>query len=94
MHQTWDKQFNELGEWMTRHKTVPERTTVILTQLKDCVSHPHDDMPRVHPDVQRVMELQDSAGWELPLTGVWFKDWESLQETYYRHIRSQKLGRQ
>jgi hypothetical protein len=84
----------EFTDWLSHFPTDPDITTAMVQHISKWLeSQPHVPIRGLHQDIQEVLTKQDDIGWELPFTGIWHRDWITVQQQYLQFKGSKQTSK-
>jgi hypothetical protein len=84
----------DFEEWLSQFPTDPDITKAIVQRISEWLeSQTHKPLTGIHQDIQAVLAKQDDIGWDLPFTGIWHRDWMTVQQQYLQFKGSKRTAK-
>jgi hypothetical protein len=92
----WDENMRDLEAHFADLDTWPVLQGVIISRLNAWRYQKSQMVPFTNApqSVQRIVSMQDAAGWQCAFEGRWVKGWTGLQANHYRRIGSMRSSKQ
>jgi hypothetical protein len=92
----WDSNMREFDALLSELDTCPILQGVILSRLNTWRyrNSQYTAFPNAPSAIQRIVALQDSAGWKCAFEGRWVQGWSEIQAKHYRRIGSMRSAKQ
>jgi hypothetical protein len=84
----------DFEEWLSQFPTDPDITKAMVQRISEWLeSQTHKPLTGIHRDIQAVLTKQDDIGWDLPFTGIWHRDWITVQQQYLQFKGSKQTSK-